>query len=72
MNRSGGYSVESDPPAGARPPKDTGISPTPKGWICPRCGSVWAPGMPGCGHCNSRGYPAANANDSTWSKATEK
>lgn len=24
------------------------------GWVCPRCGSVWAPGHVGCGNCNNR------------------
>jgi hypothetical protein len=27
--------------------------PPAQGWQCPVCKSVWAPGMPGCGKCNS-------------------
>lgn len=25
---------------------------TNKGWICPKCGRVYAPYMPECQHCN--------------------
>ena len=24
-----------------------------QGWACPKCGSVWAPFMPGCTTCNN-------------------
>lgn len=24
----------------------------PQGWVCPKCGHVWAPAMPGCFDCN--------------------
>lgn len=27
------------------------IQPYPKGWICPKCGAVWAPGVRECEHC---------------------
>lgn len=23
-----------------------------KGWICPKCGLIWAPGVKGCEKCN--------------------
>lgn len=23
----------------------------PRGWICPKCGAVWAPGVRECEHC---------------------
>jgi len=23
----------------------------PKGWVCPKCGAVWAPGVRECEHC---------------------
>lgn len=23
----------------------------PKGWVCPKCGAVWAPGVKECEHC---------------------
>lgn len=24
-----------------------------QGWICPKCGSVWGPTIPGCFKCNN-------------------
>jgi hypothetical protein len=26
---------------------------TNEGWTCPRCGSIWAPHVPGCFNCNA-------------------
>lgn len=33
-------------------------TPTPQGWICPKCGRVYSPRIPECTHCN-RGKGAA-------------
>lgn len=27
--------------------------PAPKGWVCPKCDSVWAPFVPACSKCNA-------------------
>ncbi len=36
-------------------------------WICPRCGKVWGPQIPGCFNCNAevdRGAVATGTNPS--------
>ena len=38
--------------------------PPARGWICPQCGAIYAPGFPECYRCNSRGYPATDAASS--------
>ena len=34
--------------------QNTGINgPPPVGWICPKCGCIWAPQTEGCDYCNA-------------------
>lgn len=33
-------------------------SPQPTGWVCPRCGKVWAPHVDQCRDCSSGYYPS--------------
>jgi predicted RNA-binding Zn-ribbon protein involved in translation (DUF1610 family) len=40
-----------------------------EGWVCPKCGYVWAIWVEGCRNCNRVDYTSSNTDDVPWNKS---